>query len=654
MAADCANPLLLEWLGEWMETARQRNSKGVTTYKKAYDSMKACPLTFSHPSEAQQLHGVGPKLCERLAEKLKAHCAENGLPMPEPPAKARGIQIVISSVDVTNFLGRKHGSDEDGTAGPAKKTRKPKPYVPTLRSGAYALIIALSSIDENSPQGLTKPQTIELAQPHCDSSFTAPSDPTKFYTAWNSMKTLLDKDLVYERGRPLRKYALTEDGWDVSKRIKATATGSTSTDRLTKSKRQPLQSQAQDSISATASGASAARQKFPPPNPKLYSIPKPIPIDDTFRAIDDFDEAFTPEPQRRGGDDEFAAIFSDPPEPLPGGNATQQPTLNATNTHRTTVPAIDKFPPDFRPIILPPSSFSVQLILDNREVRSTTDRDYISEELIKKGVKPITRSLDLGDALWVAKADDPSLLSRHGEEGDEIVLDWIVERKRLDDLVGSIKDGRFQEQKFRLRKSGIKNVVYIIEEITLSQETATRFQEAVDSAIASTQVVNGYFVKKTQKLDDTIQYLARMTTMLKTLYENKPLHIIPTRILSPPTYLPLLTHLRTTTPLPTHPHITFPAFSSLASKSESLTLRDVFLKMLMCTRGLTGDKALEVQKHWPTPRAFSQAFGRCKDDKEKNEMVWKVCGGLVGRRKIGKALSGKLAEVWGGVGAAGT
>jgi crossover junction endonuclease MUS81 len=47
----------------------------------------------------------------------------------------------------------------------------------------------------------------------------------------------------------------------------------------------------------------------------------------------------------------------------------------------------------------------------------------------------------------------------------------------------------------------------------------SKWQEAVESAIASTQVVNGYFVKKTQKMDDTICYLARMTILLKSLYE---------------------------------------------------------------------------------------------------------------------------------------
>lgn len=49
--------------------------------------MKACPLVFSHPSEAQQLFGLGPKLCDRLTDNLKEHCTANGLPMPELPHK---------------------------------------------------------------------------------------------------------------------------------------------------------------------------------------------------------------------------------------------------------------------------------------------------------------------------------------------------------------------------------------------------------------------------------------------------------------------------------------------------------------------------------------------------------------------------------------
>lgn len=102
---------------------------------------------------------------------------------------------------------------------PKKAAKAPKPYVPTLRSGPYALLMGLSTLDEDT-SGLTKTELIEVSQEHCDSSFTAPTDPTKFYTAWNSMKTLIQKDIVYEYGRPTRRYLLTEEGWEIAKRMR--------------------------------------------------------------------------------------------------------------------------------------------------------------------------------------------------------------------------------------------------------------------------------------------------------------------------------------------------------------------------------------------------------------------------------------------------
>lgn len=193
----------------------------------------------------------------------------------------------------------------------------------------------------------------------------------------------------------------------------------------------------------------------------------------------------------------------------------------ARNEPKEAIPPPKAAPsfPIFQPIRLQPGSFTVQLVLDNREMRAKHDRDYIQDELIKKGIKPIVRPLEIGDFLWVAKCNDPALLGRHDEEGDEVMLDYVVERKRLDDLWESIKDGRFHEQKFRLRKSGVQHVVYIVEDFTMSADRMANINEAIESAIASTQVVDGYFTKQTQKLDDTIRYIARMTVMLQKMYE---------------------------------------------------------------------------------------------------------------------------------------
>ncbi|KAI1768262.1 crossover junction endonuclease MUS81 [Hypoxylon sp. FL1150] len=578
----CANPLLLGWVEEWVDQARERNSKGVTTYKKAYAALKACPVTFQHPSQLQQLKGFGPKLCDRLTEKLQKHCRENGLPTPKRPRRS-----------IVPGIANEDGDDPEDGERPPKRQRKAKPYVPTLRSGPYAIILGLATLEEGSRNGMTKPQLIEVAQPHCDASFTAPSDPRSYYTAWNSMKTLLDKDIVYERGRPTRRYHLTDEGWEVARRIQQT--------------RNPAQ-----------------------PGPA-----QPVQLETQAQVIDDagpsqLNRSPSLELQDRA---EKASSYTD--------------VVANANPSSGDLKSLEL--PKFRPIRLAPGSFEVQLVLDVREVRAKTDRDYMQNELAKKGVNPIMRSLELGDALWVAKCKDTNFLSRLGAEGDEVVLDYIVERKRLDDLISSVKDGRFHEQKFRLKRSGIKNIVYIVEEISMDSEVLDRRATMVQSAIASTQVVNGFFVKKTQKMDDTIRYLTRMTMLLKKQYEDKPLLVIPTEVLTAPNYLPLLADLREREPTIDH-HITYPAFASLASKSDMMTLRDQFLKMLLCTKNVSGMKAIEIQKRWKTPYEFIKAYENCGDGegarKRKEEMVSEQMRSVVGPGKITKPLSTKIAEIW--------
>ncbi|KAI1118896.1 hypothetical protein F5Y14DRAFT_398094 [Nemania sp. NC0429] len=588
----CANPLLLGWVKEWVDVARERNSKGVTVYKHAYNALKACPITFNHPSQLSQLKGFGPKLCDRLTEKLQKHCQENGLPMPKRPRQWR-----IPGLNDENEA----GDDDLANPRPAKKPRKQKPYVPALRSGAYALILALAGLGEDAPAGMTKAQLIEAAQPLCDASFTAPSDTTRFYTAWNSMKTLQEKDLVYERGRPLRRYTLSDEGWDVARRIQKTA----------------------DLTPAELAAAAHERREL---QAEIPQNPPPAPIATTARSPSLEIEEVEPPPQST-----YANVVAS------GDSASGSSSTNL---------------PSFRPIRLAPGTFTVHLVLDVREVRAKTDRDYMQEELTKKGVKPIMRALELGDALWVAKCHDPNFLSRTGSEGDEVVLDWIVERKRLDDLIYSIRDGRFHEQKFRLKRSGVKNVVYIVEEMSMDPTIFQKYEEAVQSAIASTQVVNGYFLKKTQKMDDTIRYLTRMTMLLKKQYESQSLLVIPTEVLTAKNFLPLLEHLREKEPTVGH-YISYPAFASMASKSDTMTLRDVYLKMLMCTKQVTGEKALEIQKRWKTPHEFVKAYGQCgvgeEGKKRKQDLVFSQMGGLVGRKKVARVLSQRIAEVWGGV-----
>lgn len=59
-------------------------------------------------------------------------------------------------------------------------------------------------------------------------------------------------------------------------------------------------------------------------------------------------------------------------------------------------------------------------------------------ELTRLGVLFEVRRLKVGDFAWIARCR---------ETNDELVIPYIIERKRMDDLSASIVDGRFHEQK---------------------------------------------------------------------------------------------------------------------------------------------------------------------------------------------------------------
>ena len=68
-----------------------------------------------------------------------------------------------------------------------------------------------------------------------------------------------------------------------------------------------------------------------------------------------------------------------------------------------------------------------------------------------------TRSLPLGDVVWVWR-------THRGDKPREYLTGVVWERKTLLDLSASIKDGRYDEQKYRLTHCpGLETVVFLVE-----------------------------------------------------------------------------------------------------------------------------------------------------------------------------------------------
>lgn len=85
----------------------------------------------------------------------------------------------------------------------------------------------------------------------------------------------------------------------------------------------------------------------------------------------------------------------------------------------------------------------------------------------------------------------------------------IIERKSLADLLASIKDGRYEEQSYRLSNNGecsLHNVIYIIEGILSTLRTPME-KRLVFSSITSLNYFKGFSVLRSSSVSETAELL---------------------------------------------------------------------------------------------------------------------------------------------------
>ncbi|KAF7318326.1 ERCC4 domain-containing protein [Mycena chlorophos] len=284
--------------------------------------------------------------------------------------------------------------------------------------------------------------------------------------------------------------------------------------------------------------------------------------------------------------------------------------------------------PDFEPMILRAGTYRVKMVLDHRE------RAGVDATLQRKGFQPLVESLELGDVTWVAEVAG----------GQRYVLDVILERKRLDDLVSSITDGRFHEQKFRLKQSAISRVFYLVEEYNTQQNKAD-WGVQISTALSSTQIADSFFVKETKNVHDTVSFLIGLTEQIGRDHQNKDLYVIPQALIKRHSYFDLQKYLRSKYPPGPNQrtYITsFEDFQHLNRASNFITVRDTWARMLLCIRGMGAEKVGAVVNRWGTPREFWEALkaaereeararARVREEEEANAAA--AAGGKKGKGK---------------------
>uniref|UniRef100_A0A8I5ZVS5 Crossover junction endonuclease MUS81 n=1 Tax=Rattus norvegicus TaxID=10116 RepID=A0A8I5ZVS5_RAT len=283
-----------------------------------------------------------------------------------------------------------------------------------------------------------------------------------------------------------------------------------------------------------------------------------------------------------------------------------------------------------RPLELRPSEYRVLLCVDIGETRGAGHRPEMLRELQRLRVPHTVRKLHVGDFVWVAQETRP----RDPERPGELVLDHIVERKRLDDLCSSIIDGRFREQKFRLKRCGLGHRIYLVEEHGSVQNLSLP-ESTLLQAVTNTQVIDGFFVKRTMDIKESAGYLALLTKGLERLYQVilQASHWGDAESEAKPSTNPLCSLL------------TFSDFNAEAVKNKAQSVREVFARQLMQVRGLSGEKAAALVDRYSTPASLLAAYDACATTKEQEMLLSTVkCGRL--QRNLGPALSRTLYQLY--------
>lgn len=243
-------------------------------------------------------------------------------------------------------------------------------------------------------------------------------------------------------------------------------------------------------------------------------------------------------------------------------------------------------------------TYDIVMIIDQRE-----KIDIIN---LESSVKIETRTLACGDFIWIAR---PKGISSNDRTKD-LVLDYVVERKRLDDLTQSIFDGRFQQQKLRLLNSGVRRPTYLLEDI--GQLRATNMTSAgLSQAIINILVHDGIDFERVKNAVHANDFLITMTKCLEKLSSDVDLcSCTQDRLKSGEAH--------------ENEFMTFSEFQTKGAKITNWTVREMFAKHLIQMTGMSDRKVGVIIKEYPTVSALIEAYRKCTTQKEKEILLAKL------------------------------
>lgn len=188
------------------------------------------------------------------------------------------------------------------------------------------------------------------------------------------------------------------------------------------------------------------------------------------------------------------------------------------------------------------------------------------------------------------------------------MIHFIIERKTILDLVASITDGRFREQKQRLLDSVMSpdKIVYILEGDKNKKKFGNMSKSIIDSSILNLIFKHKYKVIHTCNDVDTFDTLVSLYKKIESKELDKPIEI---------------------------------SSNKLVKKSDSIN-NNILTYMLSVIPGISINIAKKITNVYPTLPDLINAYNNLHDINEKEVLLSVIQ--LNDKRKLGVALSKKI------------
>ena len=239
--------------------------------------------------------------------------------------------------------------------------------------------------------------------------------------------------------------------------------------------------------------------------------------------------------------------------------------------------------------------YELVMLVDNREAAVLRIL-----EAIRPGILFEQRTLPIGDVLWVWRR----------EKSDEYLAGYAVERKTIEDLSMSIKDGRYEEQRLRLGKApGVSQAVYMIEgdyAEVVKRNPLLMPEQSINTAIRHTELTDGFAVLHTCNVEATTEALIDIHVRIQSIG---------------------LTGV--TGEDDEEDAVTFREFSSETHKSNSQTVAQVTSKMMRSIPGLGPEAVVSINDYLVRTNKGGLSLGAMASilrDQNINETVKAITG----------------------------